>query len=121
MAKSETMRLKIRGGEVTIDVADYELLSQFKWYYDRGYARMTVWDKDARVHRGIYLHQMLMGVRPGYTVDHADRNNENNSRSNLRWLTRSENWHNSRRADKFAANGRLSKPDVHARVTSQMV
>lgn len=37
------------------------------------------------------MHQIIMGSREGYEVDHIDRNGLNNTRANLRWVTRTEN------------------------------
>jgi hypothetical protein len=80
-----------------IDNADWELVSRHKWaahnkgdrWYVKGYVNGDI----------IGLHTYLMNPPPGYEVDHINNDGEDNRRSNLRIVTRSQNLMN-RRANK---------------------
>lgn len=77
--------------EAMISIEDLELVSSVsgKWYLNQGYVKMRV--------KGIVyqLHRFIMGVQykdpRGTEVDHKDRNSLNNTRCNLRVVTRSQN------------------------------
>lgn len=76
-----------RGKVAIVDFEDVEWLSQFKWQCnDKGYAGRR---------GGIFMHVEIMrrhGIEPGkLDVDHRDGNPSNNSFSNLRLATRSQN------------------------------
>lgn len=83
----ETVQVQIsRGYFVTIDVDDYERVTQFKWTALPTkwtvYARRSV-KRNGRQH-SLYLHRFIMGEPDGVEVDHRDCNGLNNSKSNLR-------------------------------------
>jgi AP2 domain len=68
--------------ELIVDPEDFDHVEQFTWYLDThtGYWRRTV--------DGLPIHNFLMGSPPqGCTWDHKDRDKNNNSRSNLRIAT----------------------------------
>ena len=73
----------------TVDAADYEKLSRYKWYANRHgrkiYAICRKQGKD------VYMHRMIMRPRKGYFVDHIDGNGLNNRRCNLRVCTARQN------------------------------
>ncbi len=95
MPQSTTVEIPLtNGGFVIVDRADESLVRQYSWYgqtksYTR-YAATTI-----QKPRRFYMHQMLLGEPPakGMQRDHADGNGLNNSRSNLRWLTKAQNIH----------------------------
>lgn len=105
MAINKTKKLIVRGGSyVIVDAKDYDYLSQFKWHLDaKGYAKMSLWLKEDKRPVTIRMHQLIMGYKEGYVIDHIDRNPGNNSRSNLRFVTNAENFWNSDYADKILA------------------
>lgn len=82
-----------------VDEADLPLLTHHKWWpakikkrhKEYVYASTRINGKSVRMHR------LLMGLEPGnnMVVDHIDGDTLNNSRTNLRICTRSENSHNS--------------------------
>lgn len=98
---TETREIPLTQGKVAIvDAADYEWLSQWKWYAmmaGEGYAARSVRLPDGR--KGIALmHRVILEPRSDQDVDHIDGNGFNNSRSNLRACTHGENLHNQRKA-----------------------
>jgi hypothetical protein len=69
-----------------VDDADFDWLSQWKWSYSGRYAHRMEKDKK------IYMHRLIMGFpKWGFVVDHIDRNELNNCRTNLRVVTQSIN------------------------------
>lgn len=73
-----------QGKEVIVDDEDYEFLSQFKWYYNKGYAVRGASPK-------ILMHRVINKTKDGYDTDHINRNTLDNRKENLRTATRTEN------------------------------
>lgn len=106
------MEIKLSGGKVAqVDAADFEWLSQWKWYaskgkHDKYYA--CRWTKEAEHgHCGLrtrkYMHREIMGLpslrEDPRIVDHGDDDGLNNRRENLTIvhsqhanMSRSPNW-----------------------------
>jgi len=72
----------------TVDAADYEKVSKYKWY--ASYRGSNVYAVCNQGKRRVYMHRMLMRPRTGYIVHHLDGNGLNNRRCNLRVCTRRE-------------------------------
>lgn len=90
--------LSISQNKVTqVDDEDFEWLSQYKWYYSGGYPkRYNKRNKPLiRIHREIleYYGYDIVGTY----VDHIDGNPLNNTKSNLRIATRSQNLSNRKK------------------------
>lgn len=80
-----------RGKVALVDDADYEWLSQWKWWYHpEGYARGG---KGGRY----FLHRVIMGAPKGIQVDHIDGNGLNCQKNNLRLATNKQNAYNQRK------------------------
>lgn len=82
--------IKLTQGKFAIvDDQDFENVNGQKWYFDhfggREYASRQFSKKTIR------MHQFIVGNREGLVVDHIDGNGLNNTRSNLRFVTRSFN------------------------------
>ena len=74
------------GGYATVSDSDYELLIRWKWHrHKQGYAVRN----SSSNH--ISMHQQIMGKKEGFEIDHKDRIKLNNTRDNLRFVTRSQN------------------------------
>jgi hypothetical protein len=89
--------IQLKHGTAIIDEQDFDRISQYKWYsFDndgtgsRCYAICKIRGKT------VYMHRMVMGAQDGEYVDHIDGNGLNNSRSNLRFATLSQNNMNQR-------------------------
>lgn len=73
-----------------VDAADYEWLNRWHWRaYSIGYA--------ARYEKGkmIYMHRQIMQPPPGRIVDHINGNGYDNTRANMRNITRQQNAYNN--------------------------
>ena len=93
--------IQLSQGEVAIvDIDDYEYLNQWKWCYNsQGYAvRSRSKYKDEPTSSGEYTIKMHNVIMPDdKIVDHINRNGLDNRRSNLRYVTHSQNmWNRSK-------------------------
>lgn len=61
---------------------DYELVSTRKWHLCGKYIRSS---------KGEWIHRLITNCPAGYEVDHINRNPLDNTRENLRIVTRAEN------------------------------
>jgi hypothetical protein len=91
-----------KGKFATVDAADYEWLSQFRWHatgvHGRFYAATVIDGKS------ISMHRMIMNPPPGKVTDHIDGHGLNNSRANMRNCTPEQNRYNvrpKRKASRF--------------------
>lgn len=83
-----------QGYDTVVDDEDFERVAQFKWYAWVG--RTSVY---AVRHPGtgkenrplVYLHREILVSRPGYEIDHVNRDTLDNRRCNLRYANRSQN------------------------------
>ncbi len=89
-SETEVRRIPLgRGLFATVDAADYEELSKYKWYAKRhGPTTYATCIKDGRI---VYMHRMIMRPGKGLLVDHIDGNGLNNRRCNLRICTHQQN------------------------------
>lgn len=83
-----------RGLFVVVDLADYNRLSKYSWSLNNyGYVRARVNTNGVITYP--MMHRMIMGEVPqGLEIDHIDKNKLNNTRDNLRIVTRLDNMHN---------------------------
>lgn len=73
-------------GVAKINIEDYELCKNHKWYLDSsGYARTSLNGKKVR------LHRFLLNSQKGDIVDHINRNRLDCRRNNMRIVTSQEN------------------------------
>jgi hypothetical protein len=99
-----------------VDAADFEWLNRWHWHAYGGYASRC--DKSGR----IYMHREIMKTPKGMVVDHINGNGYDNTRANMRNVTREENMHNQRKHAgtasiyKGVTRGQNSKGSWRARV-----
>jgi len=79
--------LLTQGYKVLVDDEDYEELSKYQWTYDSstGYAKRRDGAETIRMHR------YILNAPRHLETDHKDGNGLNNSRSNLRLCTHTQN------------------------------
>jgi hypothetical protein len=80
-----------------VDDEDFDYLNQWKWCISkRGntfYARRGV--RKGGANKSIRMHRQIMDAKNGQEIDHIDRNGLNNTKENLRFVTRSQNIRNT--------------------------
>lgn len=74
-----------QGFEAIVDDSDFEWLSQWKWFYEKGYAK--TWIKGKR----ILMHRWILSPAKYFVTDHINFNKLDNREKNLRIVTRAEN------------------------------
>ncbi|UCD53067.1 MAG: HNH endonuclease [Phycisphaerales bacterium] len=83
-----------KGLFATVDAADYEALSQYKW------TALVTGEKVYAIRnekgKTILMHRQIMNPPKGLVVDHIDGSGVNNRRANLRTCTRQQNLCNTR-------------------------
>lgn len=102
-----------RGLFVRVDADDWDAISNYGWYAARQ-VRKTVpdsWYVVAHIKTAdgrtvtTSMHRLIMRPPKGMEVDHLDHDGLNNTRSNLRICTRSENMRNRRSAHRDLPRG----------------
>ena len=76
------------GEEFYFDKEDYQKIKEYAWYLDKdGY----VVTKDADTKKMIRMHRLVMNASEGMDIDHRHRKTNDNRKSQLREVTRSQN------------------------------
>ena len=91
--------IKLTQGYVAlVDDEDFVLISKYSWHVQKEgrniYARTNI--PALKKYRGVLMHILLMGKKPGLELDHINHNGIDNRRKNLRHVTRQQNQHNRR-------------------------
>lgn len=92
------LRMNFRvGGYTELFSDDFKFVCMHRWCLDeRGYISATINTRgeDRRSSRSIMMHQLILQPPKGMLCDHIDGNRWDNKRSNLRFVTSSENCRN---------------------------
>ena len=95
----------LKNGEFIIDLEDLDKVKDYKWNIRDGYVLSKVGQNKI-----IHLSRLLLNLKEEYSyngvvVDHIDGNTLNNSKSNLRICSRSENQINQHKTTTIASSG----------------
>src|SRR2546421_8454847 len=104
-----TTQMVVHGGHVTIDVEDVAKFNKKEWFID------PIGRVVSKGPNMVYLHRYLLDYNGPLCVDHIDHDVKNNSKSNLRIVTKSENSLNRRNKSTFQDEVRY--PGVSKRKT----
>lgn len=77
-----------------VDDEDFEEMNAITWTAVKFRNSRTLYAQAGREGKGIYMHRLLLNLSKGEKGDHRDRNGLNNTRSNLRRCTHSQNMQN---------------------------
>lgn len=87
--EAKIIRLRNRGYSL-IDESDYGPVGELKWFQTvRGYTMSTKTFKQPP--KRLSIHRLVLPTKPGFEVDHINRNPLDNRRSNLRQCTHAQN------------------------------
>lgn len=91
--------IKLGRSELTtiVDDDDFDLVAGHAWGLRRHRRNLYVHESASCCGKYRQLHRVIMGALPGQQVDHRDGNGLNNTRSNLRITTNSQNAANRRK------------------------
>lgn len=81
-----------RGFVAVVDAIDFVRLSQFKWRAVKSGQARTWYAVTGK--NGVPMHHMVLTPPPGGVIDHKDRDGLNNTRTNLRQATLTQNAQN---------------------------
>ena len=88
-----------QGRFAKVDDADFELVNQFNWYFQKnqynsnGYAlRWVVREDGSKVRQ--WMEELVFGSKDGFSIDHANGDSIDNQRSNLRHATKQQQMSN---------------------------
>ena len=106
---SRAHRITLKTGEIVlVDVADKELVSEYRWHRGGTKNRYAATNINGKT---TYLHRLLLGASTGDIVDHIDGNPHNCRRKNLRFVTHSQNSQNRAMTDNpFGFRGVVYRP-----------
>lgn len=88
------MKIKIKDIYIHLDKEDYNIFLSHKWTKVNKYIACFI--KEKQSYKTVYLHRFLMNPKVGEEIDHIDGNPYNNTRSNLRIVTRCQNMYNTK-------------------------
>lgn len=96
----------ISGQKVLIDTEDAWILDKYSWWYSE---KSGVECREIKGGETIILHRLLLSCPDDKQVDHVNRKNWDNRRSNLRIATKSQNQHNRDKQQFYAEESCTSR------------
>ena len=88
-----------KGKYAIVDDIDYDYINKWKWTCKNGYGYRSTTDGSKKKKKHLLMHRIIMCVTDkNVQIDHADGNQLNNQRSNLRIATNSQNQANKKKS-----------------------
>jgi len=94
-----------QGQHAIVDDNDYDRINRFKWKLVKDGKRSYAYREMGVTVIG--MHQEVLGALLGRLIDHQDGNGLNNTRSNLRYATQSQNQANRTRGKSSKSSSRF--------------
>lgn len=82
------------GRNVKIDKEDLDRVSVYSWHQNKRSGGVPGYIRSGN--NSVSLHQLILGKKEGYEVDHINRDVLDNRKANLRFVTHSENMRNAK-------------------------
>ena len=80
-----------------VDDEDYEMLNKIPWHAIKSKSGKLVYASHlTKNNQRVYMHEMIIGLKPGLIVDHKDGDGLNNQSGNLRLCNQQQNQMNQR-------------------------
>jgi hypothetical protein len=85
-----------KGQFAIVDDADFDWLSQWKWYAVRTKpnGKYSATRRDRKAKKTIFMHRLILNAPSHLQVDHIDLDRLNNQRANIRLCTHAQNERN---------------------------
>lgn len=80
-----------RGLVAYVDDSDAAVAAGHRWHALRVAGSKTIYARTKIKRKTVFLHRLVMGAQKGDEIDHIDGDGLNNRRSNLRFVTHTEN------------------------------
>jgi len=107
--------IKIKDKEALVDDEDYDWLNDLKWWTLVGRKANPLYPVIFKNGKYLYMHRLVMFAHlkepTNLEIDHIDRNPLNNQKSNLRWVTHSQNCLNRKGSNGTPKPHRSDNPD----------
>ena len=88
----DVVEIKLNKGFVAIiDEEDYERVCKYNWRVYGAQRRRTQYARAKIEGQAVLMHRFIAEAQPGTIMDHINRDGLDNRKSNLRFVTRSQN------------------------------
>lgn len=85
-----TIGITSKGESFIFDTKYLDAIRKHNWFINNGYVGTNISD-DRGKQRRLSLHQLVLGKKDGYIIDHINRDRTDNRKKNLRHVTYKQN------------------------------
>jgi len=102
--------------QALIDKKYYKKIKNYKWCLTKlNYVESKTNKK------GIYLHQLILGKKEGFEIDHINHNTLDNRKQNLRFVTRNQNQWNRKNVKGYSWDKRDKKWEAYLMINKKYI